>query len=122
MRKTLTKSERLSKQSDLKTVFATGSRSNTAGAKVVYLKNNLSYSRFAITLVRKFGNSVERNSAKRLFRELYRLNKQNILIGFDIIIILYPGKYSKKNRKIQFFNLLSKAHLNKIESESVENI
>ena len=122
MRKTLTKSERLSKQSDLKTVFATGSRSNTAGAKVVYLKNNLSYSRFAITLVRKFGNSVERNSVKRLFRELYRLNKQNILIGFDIIIILYPGKYSGEMRKNQFFTLLNKAYLNKKANVLVENI
>ncbi len=75
MRTTLTKSERLSRQSDLKIVFASGSRSNTAGAKIVYLKNNLSYSRFAITIVRKFGNAVERNCVKRLFRELYRKNK-----------------------------------------------
>lgn len=122
MRKTLTKSERLSKQSDLKTVFATGSKNNTAGAKVVYLKNNLSYSRFAITLVRKFGNSVERNRAKRLFREFYRLNKQEILIGYDIIIVLYPGIFSDEARSHQFFNLLKKAHLDKKVNESVENI
>ena len=122
MRKTLTRSERLSRQSDLKTIFATGSRFNTAGAKIVYLKNNLSYSRFAITLVRKFGNSVERNYAKRLFRELFRLNKHNFLIGFDIIIILYPGNYSNKARETQFFNLLNKAQLNKKVNESVEKI
>ncbi|QEN04777.1 ribonuclease P protein component [Thiospirochaeta perfilievii] len=102
MRKTLTRNERLSKQSDLKTVFATGSRSNTAGAKVVYLKNNLSYSRFAITIVRKFGNSVERNHAKRIFRELYRLNKDKILTGMDIIIILYPGLYNQKKENLNF--------------------
>lgn len=120
MRTTLTKSERLSSQSDLKTIFATGSRSNTAGAKVVYLKNDLSYSRFAITLVRKFGNSVERNRAKRIFRELYRLNKNNILTGWDIIIILYPSKLSEESRKSQFFSLLRKANL-KVEN-SVEFI
>lgn len=113
MRKTLTRSERLSKQSDLKTVFAAGSSFNTAGAKVVYLKNNLSYSRFAITIVRKFGNSVERNHAKRIFRELYRLNKDKILKGMDIIFVLYPGVYNRKSREFQFYSLLKKAHLYK---------
>lgn len=122
MRKTLTRSERLSRQSDLKTVFATGSRLNTAGAKVVYLKNNLPYSRFAITIVRKFGNAVERNLAKRIFRELYRLNKHDILTGWDIIIILYPGSYDRKKRETQFFSLLNRAQLIKKVNESVENI
>lgn len=122
MRTTLTRSERLSKQSNLKTVFAAGSRFNTAGAKVVCLKNNLSYSRFAITIVRKFGNSVERNHAKRIFRELYRLNKNKILTGMDIVIILYPGIYDRRKRESQFNNLLKKAQLYKKVDESVENI
>ena len=113
MRKTLTKSERLSRQSDLKTIFATGRRYNTAGAKIVYLENNLSFSRFAVTIVRKFGNSVERNRVKRIFRELYRLNKENITIGIDIIIVVYPGNYSSEDRKIQFFDLLKRAKLHK---------
>ncbi len=120
MKTTLTRSERLSRQSDLKTVFATGSKCNTAGAKVVYLNNNLSYSRFAITIVRKFGNAVERNSIKRLFRELYRLNKNNILTGKDIIILLYPGNYNRETRISQFFNLLNKASLFNNPNEKVE--
>lgn len=111
MRKTLTRSERLSKQSELKTVFASGSRKSTAGAKVVYLKNNLSYSRFAVTIVRKFGNSVQRNRVKRIFREFYRLNKSNILSGFDIIFVIYPGNFDSKSRAKQFFYLLEKAQL-----------
>lgn len=111
MRKTLTRSERLSKQSELKTVFASGSKKNTAGAKVVYLNNNLSYSRFAITIVRKYGNSVARNYVKRIFRELYRLNKDKIRTGKDIIFVIYPGDFDKKSREDQFFNLLSRAHL-----------
>jgi len=120
MRKTLTRVERLSKQSDLKTIFAAGSRKNTAGAKIVYTKNNLSYSRFAINIVRKFGNSVQRNKAKRIFRELFRLNKDNILTGMDIVIVLYPGNYDKTSREFQFFSLLKKAHLYKKVDESVE--
>ncbi len=111
MRKTLTRIERLSRQSDLKTVFATGSKKNTAGAKVVYLKNNLSYSRFAITIVRKFGNAVERNRVKRLFREFYRNNKQNIFVGWDIVIVVYPGDFTTADREHQFSKLVKKANL-----------
>ncbi len=111
MKKTLTRIERLSRQSELKTVFATGSKKNTAGAKVVYLKNSLSYSRFAITIVRKFGNAVERNRIKRLFREFYRNNKQNILLGWDIVIVVYPGDFSSGERLQQFFKLMKKSNL-----------
>lgn len=120
MRTTLTRSERLSRQSDLKTIFASGKKINTAGAKIVYLNNNLSYSRFAITIVRKYGNAVERNRIKRFFRELYRLNKENISTGKDIILVLYPGKYSSRDRQAQFFNLLKQANLYTIVKDSTE--
>jgi len=120
MRKTLTRSERLSRQSDLKTIFASGTRLSTSGAKIVYLNNNLSYSRFAITIVRKYGNAVERNRIKRFFRELYRLNKDKIYTGKDIILVLYPGRYSESNRSTQFFNLLKKANLYKMAKDSTE--
>ncbi len=120
MRTTLTRSERLSRQSDLKTAFASGIKQNTSGAKVVYLNNNLSYSRFAITIVRKYGNAVERNSVKRLFRELYRLNKENILTGKDIVFVIYPGNYTRDDRTSQFFKLLNRANLHKKVKDSVE--
>jgi len=111
MKKTLTRVERLSRQSDLKAVFASGSSKSTAGAKIVYLKNNLLFSRFAITIVRKYGNAVERNRVKRIFREFYRLNKENITLGVDIIFVVYPGNYSSDDRNEQFFRLLKKANL-----------
>ena len=111
MKTTLTRLERLGSQSDLKTIFASGRKFNTSGAKIVYLNNNLSFSRFAITIVRKFGNSVERNRAKRIFREFFRLNKHNILKGVDIVIVLYPGNFNNEARESQFFNLLKKAQI-----------
>jgi len=50
-------------------------------------QNLLSYSRIGIGVGRRFGNAVKRNRAKRLCRELFRLNKYRIPKGIDIVFI-----------------------------------
>ena len=111
MRKSLTKSERLGKLSDIKRVFAAGRRYNCTGARLVFLPNSLDYSRFMVTLVRKYGNSVVRNRAKRVAREVFRLNKHLLKPGFDIVIVLFPDKDLFGFREEQILKLFSKAGL-----------
>lgn len=111
MRETNTKFERISRQSEIKTIFATGRHKSTAGAKIVFLENGRTYSRFSTAIVRKFGTSVQRNRTKRIFREFYRRNKAFIKKGFDIIIVVYPGKYTNIQRKGQFVYLLKNTGL-----------
>ena len=111
MKKSLTKKEILRKKSDLKRIFASGSNCKSRGAKILFLQNSLSYNRFAVTLVRKYGNSVERNYSKRVLREVYRSEKNNIKGCFDIVIVLYPGNYSFQERYDQFKVLIKRANL-----------
>ena len=66
---------------------------------------------FAVTLVRKYGNSVERNYSKRVLREIYRNEKNSIRTSFDIVIVLYPGDYSFRERYDQFQVLIKRANL-----------
>jgi len=61
------------------------------------LNNNLPYNRICFTLSRPKGvarsvwNAVSRNRAKRLGREAFRLMKNRIYAGFDLILLVYVG-------------------------------
>ena len=111
MRKNLTRIERLRSQSEISRVFKSSTRVSCSGAKMVYRKNELEWNRIAVTLVRKYGNSVQRNRSKRILREIYRSLKNDLKPGFDIVIVLYPGDYNYSIRESQVKYLLRKANI-----------
>lgn len=55
---------------------------------ILGLKNNRSYSRFAVSMKRNKSNAVNRNREKRIVREIYRTEKSKIPTGFDYFIIV----------------------------------
>ena len=55
---------------------------------VMYLRaNSLEYNRLGISVSKKVGNSVVRHRVTRLIREAYRLNKDCIRSGYDIVFV-----------------------------------
>lgn len=55
---------------------------------VVYLrKSRYNFNRLGLTCTKTVGKAVERNRAKRLMREAYRLNEAKLKKGFDCIIV-----------------------------------
>jgi ribonuclease P protein component len=64
-----------------------------------------------VTLVRKYGNAVQRNRAKRVVREAYREMKASLKHGFDMVIILYPDEDTYWNRQKQMQKLFRDAGL-----------
>lgn len=55
---------------------------------VVYcLKNRAGGSRLGVTVSKKLGHAVVRNRVRRRIRELYRLNRDKMQSGWDVIIV-----------------------------------
>jgi ribonuclease P protein component len=82
--------EHLKRRDDINRVFKKGRSVTCPGAKLFYLDNSLSYNRIVFTFARKYGTAVERNRAKRLGREAYRLLCGGIKGGFDLVLLVYP--------------------------------
>mgnify|MGYP002681175252 CR=1 FL=1 len=73
---------------------------NSAANKylVMYLRDNgLEYNRLGISVSKK----VVRHRVTRLVREAYRLNRDNIDVGYDIVIVARPASKDKKCQDIE---------------------
>ncbi len=88
-RHTLSPAERIKDREDFSRTFKAGKRIRTPGFTIVFAPNGLDYSRIGISVGRRFGRAVQRNRAKRIFRELFRLNKDQLPKGLDYIFM--PG-------------------------------
>ena len=51
------------------------------------LKNRLGQNRVGITVSKKLGGAVVRNRVRRRLREVYRLNENRFLPGYDIVVV-----------------------------------
>jgi ribonuclease P protein component len=77
----------LRKDADFDNVYKRGRSVGERYVVVFYIKNHSNINRTCFLASKKVGNSVRRNRARRLMRESYRLMKDRLPIGYDIIII-----------------------------------
>ena len=77
----------LRKEADFDNVYKRGRSVGDKYVVVFYIKNHRDINRTCFLASKKVGNSVRRNSARRLMKESYRLMKGRLPEGYDIIII-----------------------------------
>lgn len=69
---------------------------------VTYLvKNRLGYNRVGITASKKIGNACQRNRARRLIREAYRLLEPELAPGWDIVFVARGRTISTRMQVVQ---------------------
>lgn len=57
---------------------------------VIYLRKNKfnkDINRLGLTVSKKIGNAVMRNKVRRRLKEIYRLNEDRLLSGYDLVIV-----------------------------------
>jgi ribonuclease P protein component len=106
----LSSSERIKSKKDFEELYSSGKIifSSDQKIKAIYLikKNTIEGIKIAAVVSKKIGNAVWRNRVKRLIKEAYRLNKEEIIssagkAGKNIKLIISAFALSeKKNRKI----------------------
>lgn len=74
------------------------------------MRNNLGYSRIGITIPKKTGNAVVRNRWKRLIREAFRTQKDQLPQGFDFVVRPRRGAVAQHQAiRVSLLNVASRA-------------
>jgi ribonuclease P protein component len=94
-------------------LYAKG-QSAVAPAMVLYCRRNgRKENRFGITAGTKLGHAVARNKVRRRLREIYRLHEDQLLPGYDIVVVArvraVHSKYGELDK--QFLRLAKKLRL-----------
>ena len=95
------KKEILRKKEDFDAIYRAGRSVPDKYIVLFFRKNDLPYDRTAFLASKKVGNSVQRNRAKRLMKESYRLNREKFNAGYDLIFIARNTINGKKLRDVE---------------------
>lgn len=77
----------LKKQVDFNRVYNKGIAIKNQFFVLIYIKNQLSYTRVGYVASKKVGNSVKRNRARRLMRAAFYNLETRIKIGYDLVFV-----------------------------------
>jgi ribonuclease P protein component len=81
------KSSRVTTKKEFQAIYQTGNKIVDHYLVVYFKPNQLGRVRLGISVSKKIGGAVVRNRIKRLFREVFRLNKHRYRPSYDLVCI-----------------------------------
>ena len=116
---TFPRSVRVRSRADYLKIQRSGRKMGGRYLIILSMDNDLSASRFGITVSRKTGNAVARNRVKRRIKELQRLNRDSIVPGKDIVVIATreAPKATFEKMEIEYADLIRRAGLDRRSSD-----
>jgi ribonuclease P protein component len=98
----------LKKNNEFRHVFSAGNREIGKYITIYILPGKQQNNRVGIVIKREIGNAVQRNKVKRIIREIWRTKCNQLISGYDVVILV--------RKKIIY------ARFSEIESEMVKLI
>jgi len=105
------KAERIRTRREISRVFDEGARWSTKGMRLNVMPNGGADTRAVFVTVRKYGNAVSRNRARRVVSECWRLAKSRLVRGVDVVVVIYPDEDLFDKRQAQLESLIRRASL-----------
>ncbi|HBV52284.1 MAG TPA: ribonuclease P protein component [Clostridiales bacterium] len=93
----------LRKNNEFQRVYKKGTYKAGRYLVMYVLPNKEGINRIGIAAGKKFGNSVQRNRMKRIIREVYRVSREHMAEGYDIIFMARASvrKAKSPNNKLK---------------------
>jgi ribonuclease P protein component, eubacterial len=82
-------------------LYRRGTCKVTPCVAVYFKKNGRQLNRLGITASKKIGNAVQRNRARRVIREAYRLLESEVPVGLDIVMVARKKAVCVKTQAVQ---------------------
>ena len=95
------RSWRLTTRRQYQSVYNQGRRVSSASFLLFGLPNDVGHCRIGLTVTRKVGGAVVRNRIKRIFRELFRKNRERLSGPYDLVINPFAVSLTRPAERLQ---------------------
>ena len=115
--------QRIKSSGDFARVYREGSRARSGILVVAVASNGRDYSRLGLSVGKRIWKSaVRRNRVRRLFREAFRLSRDQLPTGLDIVLIPAAPRLDPRLEEVRrdLVAMCAKAHRRFREKKEVE--